>query len=74
MVTGGGDVDDQLHSRDEYIFQLKQEIATLSETIQDLRAENEELRSQPSLALIKEEGVVFVLCGVRETEEGKIRT
>ena len=55
---GGGDVEDQLRSRDEYIFQLKQEIATLSETNEDLRAGSEKLRSQPSLALIKEEGVM----------------
>ena len=45
-------------------------MATLSETNQDLRTENEQLRSQRSSALIKEEGVLEyylwdMLCGVR---------
>ena len=63
-VTGGVDIEGQLHSRDEYIFQLKQEMATLSEMNKGLSTKVELLRGQPSLALIKEEGTLEYFCRI----------
>ena len=64
MVVGGGDVNMQLRLRDEIIYNLKQEIASLKEekdsTIFELKSENEQLRSKLSPALIEEEGVVHL--------------
>ena len=56
VVVGGGDVNIQLRLRDKTIYHLKQEIASLKEeidsTIFTLKFENEQLRSQLSLAPI----------------------
>ena len=57
----------QLHLRDESIYCLKQEITSLKEekdsilfALEELKSENEQLRSQLLLAPIKEEGVAHL--------------
>ena len=51
-VSGGGDLESQLSSRDNFIYQLKQENAMLMKVNEKLKAENELLRS---LVPVKEE-------------------
>ena len=53
------DVDEQLRLRDDTIFHLKQEVSTMQLRIEDLNYENEDLRTQLSLATFKGEGSVL---------------
>ena len=52
----GADVEAQLSSRDEYIYQLKQEMETLVKIKKELATENEQLRSQLLSEPVKKEG------------------
>ena len=55
VASGGGDLEAQLSSRDDFIYQLKQEMATLVKMNEELKAENQLLRSQPFIVPIKKE-------------------
>ena len=55
--VGDEEVDKQLRLRDDTIFRLKQEISTQQQRIEELKYENDELKSQLSLAIFKEEGM-----------------
>ena len=56
-------MDELIRLRDDVIFQLKQQIATLQQRISDLEHRNEELE-ELSLLPIKEEGISIVLFGI----------
>ena len=55
------DLEDQLNSRDEVIYQLKQEKNTLVQINNELKIENEVLRSQISpMFTMKDEGMCLI--------------
>ena len=54
VYTGSGE---EMSSQDKIVYQLKQEIASLENTVMLLKSENEQLRSQ-SLPIKKEEGIL----------------
>ena len=56
-VLADEQVDEQIQLRDDVIFRQKQEMATQQQKIEELKNENEELRSQVSQGPIKEEGI-----------------
>ena len=58
-VLGGEEVDEQIRSRDDMIFQLKQQMAAQQQRIADLEHRNKEF-AELSQILIKEEGLSIV--------------
>ena len=60
-ILGDEQVDEQIRLRDAVIFRQKQEMATQQQKIEELKHENEELRSRVSQVPIKEEGI-HMLC------------
>ena len=56
-VVGDGDTEAKLSLQEDKIFDLKQQMATMQQRIEDLKSENEELKSQCSLPPIKKEGI-----------------
>ena len=56
-VLGDEQVDEQIQLRDDVIFRQKQEMATQQQRIEELKHQNEELRSRVSQGPIKEEGI-----------------
>ena len=59
IIYGAG-LETELRSRDNYIYRLKEEMATLVKVKQELTDENEQLRSQLLLLMtVKEEGVII---------------
>ena len=65
VIVGGGTVEDRLRMKDGAIYSLKQKVASLQEerdaAIFELQSEVEFLRSQLSLAPIKQEGAAGVV-------------
>ena len=60
-VLGDEQVDEQTRLRDDVIFRQKQEMATQQQRIEELKHENEELRSRLSQAPFKEEGIHIII-------------
>ena len=61
-VAGDDNTEAKLRClQEEMIFDLKQQMATMQRRIDDLKYENEELKSQRSLPPIKEEGIGFYM-------------
>ena len=57
LVVGDDDTEAKLRLQKEMFFDLKQQLATMRQRIEDLKDENEKLRIQRSLATFKEEGM-----------------
>ena len=60
VFVGDEDVDEQLYLRDDTIFQLKQQMSTMQQRIEELNYENEELRSERSLTSFKGKGTMYI--------------
>ena len=60
-VLGDEEVDEQIRLRDDVIFQLKQQMATLQQRIADLEYRNKEIEKLLQIP-IKEEGTNNSLC------------
>ena len=59
-VLGDEQVDEQIQSRDDVIFQLKQQIAAQQQQISDLEYRIEDLEGQPLQTPIKEEEGIYI--------------
>ena len=57
-------VDEQIRLIDDMIFQLKQDMTTQQQRIEELKFENYELRGQISQVPIKEEGTCTCIVGI----------
>ena len=56
-VVGEGDTEAKLRLQEEKIFDMKQQMSTMQQRIDNLKDENEELKIRHSLPPIKEEGI-----------------